>query len=66
MRKALYFSAIVAIRWNPILKAFARRLALVGNPKPVIIAAVMRKPLVIAYGVLKSGTPWDPQRAITP
>jgi transposase len=63
LRKALYFPAMVAIRWNPILKAFARRLALLGKPKLVIIAAVMRKLLVIAYGVLKSGTPWDPQRA---
>ncbi len=64
LRKALYFPAIVAIRWNPVVKAFARRLSLAGKPKLVIIAAVMRKLLVIAYGVLKSGIGWDPQRAI--
>jgi len=31
-----------------------------GKPKMVVVAAVMRKLLVLAYGVLKSQTPFNP------
>jgi transposase len=60
IRKALYFPAIVAKNHNPLLKAFAQRLNHSGKPKMVVIGAVMRKLLTLAYGVLKSGQPFDP------
>jgi transposase len=60
LRKALYWPAIVAIRHNPMLAAFARRLREAGKPKMVVIAAVMRKLLHIAFGVLKHQRPFDP------
>jgi len=60
LRKALYFPALTAMRFNPILKAFADRLALRGKPPMVIVVAVMRKLLVLAYGVLKSGRHFEP------
>jgi len=61
LRKALYWPAIVAIRYNPVLGAFARRLREAGKPKMVVIAAVMRKLLHIAFGVLKHQRPFDPK-----
>ena len=63
LRRALYMPAIVARRYNPVIKAFADRLKKAGKPNMVIIGAVMRKLLHIIYGVLKSGMPFDPSWA---
>jgi len=60
LRKALYFPAIVGEKYNPTLQAFGRRLRAAGKATMVVIGAMMRKLLVIAYGVLKSGKPFDP------
>lgn len=59
-RGALYMAAVVAKNHNPTLKAFAQRLLDAGKTKMVVIGAVMRKLIVLAYGVLKSGRPYDP------
>jgi transposase len=64
LRKALWWPAIVAIRHNPRLKTLADRLRAAGKPSKKIIVAAMRKLLVLAYGVLKSGRPFD--GALTP
>lgn len=63
LRKALFMPALVAIRYNPIVKAFAQRLAAKGKSKMAIICAAIRKLIHIAYGVLKSGKPFDPALA---
>lgn len=60
LRCALYFPAVCALRHNPIIKRFGERLAERGKAKKSIIAAAMRKLLVLAYGVLKTGQPFDP------
>ena len=60
IRRALYMPALVARRYNPVIKEFADRLKKAGKPNMVIIGAVMRKLLHIIYGVLKSGKPFDP------
>ena len=44
--------ATVAIRHNPILKAFAERLKAKGKPAKLVIVAVMRKLVVLAYTIL--------------
>jgi transposase len=59
IRKALYVPAIVALRCNPILRIFAERLSAAGKHKRLIIGAVMRKLLVLAYGIFRSGAPFD-------
>jgi len=59
LRQALYMPAIVARRYNPVIREFAGRLNKAGKPNMVIIGAVMRKLLHIIYGVLKSGQPFD-------
>jgi len=59
LRKALWWPAIVAMRHNPRLRHLAERLRALGKPNKKIIVAAMRKLLVLAYGVLKSGRPFD-------
>lgn len=63
LRLALYFPALTAMRHNPPLVKFAGRLAAAGKQKMVIVAAVMRKLLHQAYGVLKHKCRFDPTLA---
>ena len=60
LRKALYFPTVTALRFNPLVKAFYERLVASGKRKMVALGAAMRKLLLIAVGVLRSGKPFDP------
>jgi len=60
LRKALYFPALTARRYNPVIKAFCDQLSARGKHTMVVLGAAMRKLLHLAYGVLKSGKPFDP------
>jgi transposase len=60
IRKALYFPALSAKQHNPHLRRFAERLRATGKAKMVVVAAVMRKLLVLVYAILKSRRPYDP------
>jgi transposase len=64
LRKALYLPAVVAGQHNPLLRAFRDRLKAKGKPGKVIVCAIMRKLLTLAYGVLKSGQRFDPNFAL--
>lgn len=61
VRRILYMPAIVAMRCNPVIRSFAQRLKAAGKTGKRLLAAVMRQLLVLAYGVLKSRQPFDPQ-----
>jgi transposase len=63
LRTALYFPAITGKTHNPILTKMAERLASRGITGLSAIAALMRKLLQLAYGVLKSQRPFDPNYA---
>ena len=60
IRAALYMPAISAKRFNPLLRPFVERLQQRGVAEMEIVVAVMRKLLHLAFGVLKSGQPFDP------
>ncbi len=60
IKTTLYFPALSAIRFNPIVKDLALRLESRGKEKMVIVGAAMRKLMQLIYGVLKSGQPFDP------
>ena len=60
LRKALYFPAVTALRWNPTIRAVRARLHAAGKPTMVIIGAAMRKLIHLAYGVLKTGRAYEP------
>lgn len=61
LRKGLYFPAIAALRFNPILQPMSLRLRAAGKPPMLIIGAAMRRLIHIAFGVLRSGRPFDPK-----
>lgn len=56
VRKALYMAALVGKRHNPVLAAFAARLA--GKKPKVVVVACMRKLLVILNAMLRDRTDW--------
>ena len=60
IRRALYMPAVTAMTRTDWGRRFAERLLAAGKPKKLILGALMRKILAIAYGVLKSGKPFDP------
>jgi transposase len=60
LRKALYYPALTALRYNPIIQAIAQRLRKAGKRPMQIVGAAMRKLLHLIFGVLKSGQPFDP------
>ena len=63
VRSVLYMAALAARRCNPVIKAFADRLAQHGKPFKVVLTACMRKLLVIANSLVKSGQSWNPKLA---
>ena len=63
VRQALYMPALVAIRFNPDLKAKYGKLIEAGKPAKVAITAIMRKLIVMANALLKAGRSWIPKTA---
>ncbi|MGV8893359.1 MAG: IS110 family transposase [Burkholderiaceae bacterium] len=61
LRKALYMPAMVALYKTAWGKSFRNRLAASGKPPMLIIGAMMRKLVHVAFGVLKSGEMFKPE-----
>ncbi len=59
VRQVLYMSAMVAVQYNPVLKAFYVRLVKRGKLKKVALVACMHKLLTILNAIVKQGKPWD-------
>lgn len=60
VRTALYMSALVGTRHNPVIKEFYTRLVAAGKPKKVALTACIRKLLTILNTMLKNNEAWDP------
>jgi transposase len=60
LRKALYMPAMVTLYKTGWGQRFQQRLSAAGKPAKLIIGAMMRKLVHVAFGVLKSGKPFDP------
>lgn len=58
LRNAIFMPALVAIRFNPDLKAKYNHLVAAGKEKKVAITAVMRKLLVLANALLRDQRKW--------
>lgn len=58
-RKALYMPTLVAVRHNPVLKAFYERLKGAGKPKKKALAACMRKFLCQLNAMMRDQQPWQ-------
>jgi transposase len=59
VRTALFMGAFVAMRFNPVLKAFFDRLIAAGKPKMVALIAVARKLLTILNAMVRDNTRWQ-------
>ncbi|UVO06743.1 IS110 family transposase [Pectobacterium polonicum] len=59
MRRSLYMPAIVAMQYNPAVAALRERMNARNKSGKVVVCAAMKKLLQLAYGVLKSGRPFD-------
>jgi transposase len=63
LRQALHMPALVAKRYNPLLRHFAQRLSANGKSHGAIIGAVAHKMLLILIALLRSNSDFDPLRA---
>jgi transposase len=58
VRNLLFMTTLVAIRWNPIIRAHYRQMIARGRPKKVAIIACLRRLLGMLNAILKSKSPW--------
>jgi transposase len=58
VRNIIYMAAVTASRHNPVLRAFYERLLAKGKPAKLALIAVLRRLVVFANAVLRSGQPW--------
>lgn len=58
VRTVLYMATVAAIRCNPVIRTFHRKLRDAGKPPKLAITACMRKLLTILNAMLKTQTPW--------
>ncbi len=63
VRAVLYMSALVATRYNPVIRAFYERLLAAGKEKKVALTACMRKLLTILNAMAKNQQRWQPRVA---
>ena len=63
VRHALSFPAVTALRCSPAMPTWADGLRARGKCEMQVMGAVMRKLVHLAFGVLKSGRPYDPAMA---
>jgi transposase len=59
VRCGLYMATLVAVRHNPVIRAFYQRLLERGKLKKVALVACMRKLLVILNALIRTNTLWQ-------
>ncbi|EAT1859363.1 IS110 family transposase [Salmonella enterica] len=59
VRTALYMAALVATRFNPVIKDFYTRPLAAGKAKKVALVACMRKLLTILNAMLRKNEEWN-------
>jgi transposase len=58
VRTALYMAALVATKWNPVIRVFYQRLLAKGKAKKVALVACMHKLLIILNAMVKHKASW--------
>jgi transposase len=59
VRCVLYMAALSAMRFNPVIRAFAARLKAAGKAGKVVVVACMRKLLTLINAMVRDGLTWD-------
>lgn len=63
VRRVLYMAALVATRFNPVIRAFAKQLKQRGKANKVVLIACIRKLLVLLNAIMRDQTYWlNPQK----
>lgn len=65
VRKVLYMSALVAMRFNPSLKIKYNQLINEGKKPKVVLVALMRKIIIIMNAMVRDNKPWALQKNLT-
>ena len=60
VRIVLYMGALVASRYNPVIREFYQRMLAAGKSKKVALTACMRKLPVVLNSMINSGQHWNP------
>ena len=63
VRQALYMPALVAMRFNPDLKAKYDQFVAAGKPAKVALTAIMGKLVVLANALLSANRNWSQKTA---
>lgn len=63
VRATLYMAALVATRFNPVIRAHYQHLRQAGKKPKVALIACLRKLLCILNMIVRTGRPWDPSLA---
>jgi transposase len=58
VRATLYMGAVVAMRHNPVIKAFYERLVSRGKSKKLALTACVHKMLIILNAMVRDNLPW--------
>ena len=66
IRRMLYLAAVSAVRWNPQMGIFYRRLRDVGKPAKLALIAVARKMLILANTLIAHDRSWQPTAPAAP
>ena len=61
IRCVLYMATLVAVRFNPVIKAFYERLLSKGKLKKVALTACMHKLLILLNAMMNKNQSWQPQ-----
>ena len=61
VRCVLYMAALVAVRFNPVIKNFYQRLLDKGKLKKVALTACMHKLLILLNAMIRDSQTWQPQ-----
>jgi transposase len=59
VRRVLYMATIAAMRFNPVIRAFAGRLRAAGKLPKVAIVACMRKLVTLLNAMARDGLRWE-------
>ena len=63
--RARVMGALVASRFNPVIRSFYQRLLAAGKPKKLALTACMQKLLTMLNAIMRTGQYWNPA-VITP
>jgi transposase len=66
VRRMLYLAAVSAVRWNPPMATFYRRLRDAGKPAKLALIAVARKMVTLANTLIAKDRAWQPTAPVAP